>query len=378
MTHIITTVGPSSLNKETLDFFANHHVSIARLNCSHNTVDSHIEAGLLARSAGLELLIDLQGPKIRLGEVSQIVEVKKGDIIKLEAVKINQSYPYKQEDRMVFPYEFPVHEFVKQGHLILVDDGKLTFEVQEVKENSVICKVNYGGLVKSRKGMNMPQSDLKVNFLGERDKQFLRGLLPVIHPEYIAASFVKTKSDIDQLKSLVNSIIETEELTGYQPKYCAKLEMGEALEDVNLSEIVNSVDLIMIARGDLALEMLPAHINVPFMQEKIKNTCRIMNKPFIVATQMLESMIENPVPTRAEMSDLYRAVNIDKADYVMLSAESAVGAYPKLCIQLMHDMIEAVELDTFGHNQQSPTKSITQTIPKIYQDIPVKVKSVSL
>jgi pyruvate kinase len=359
MTQIITTIGPACFNKKTLEFFKSHSVAIARLNCSHNTIEYHEEAGTLARSSGLELLLDLQGPKIRLGEISQAVEIKKGQEIILESAKANQVYPYFKDEIKVFPYEFPVHDFVKEGHKIMIDDGKLEIVVNKVLESSVDCTVNYGGMVKSRKGMNMPNSDLKVSFLQPRDITFLEYLLPRIQPEYVAVSFVKTKSDIDYVKTVVDRILNENSITDYKPKFCAKIEMGEAMQDKNINEIVADSDLLMIARGDLALEMEPLHINVPFNQEKIKQVCKKYNKPFVVATQILESMIESPIPNRSEVSDLYRAVKLDKADYVMLSAESAVGLYPKNCIQFMHDMIEIVaEQDTLVQINLTRTQSI--------------------
>lgn len=359
-TQIITTIGPASLNKQTLEFFAKNNVSIARLNCSHNTPESHYLAGTMARNAGLEILMDLQGPKIRLGEVTQVLEVKNGEAITLEQAKANQDYPYKNGEKIIFPYEFPAHKFLQIGHRILIDDGKIEVLVTEVLETSVNCDVIYGGEIKSRKGMNMPDTDLQVDFLQPRDITFLNDLIPRLQPDYVAASFVKTVDDMNKMKNIVNQILKEHNITDYTPKYCAKIEMGEAVLDKNLSEITDASDLIMIARGDLALETTPAHISVPFLQEKIKNVCLSHKKPFVVATQVLESMITSPVPTRAEMSDLYRAIKIDKADYVMLSGESAVGMYPKNCIQLMSDMINTVAEQSNPKTQSNVTISINQ------------------
>jgi pyruvate kinase len=342
MTKIIATIGPASMNKSTLDFFSANNVQIARMNFSHNTPEWHLESAILARQSGLELLFDLPGPKIRLGDITEVTEVRIGDIVKIEMQKVGQTYPYKAE-YSVFPYQFPVHQFVEVGHTILVDDGKLNWQVIQILEDAVICKVIAGGAVKSRKGMNMPESSLEVNFLGDRDKTFLGELLPKLKPEYVAASFVKTRDDILQIKQLLTQILEENSITDYFPNICAKLEMKEAVEGNNLFGIVQEADLIMIARGDLALETVPAHISVPFLQEKIEAECRRQNKPFVVATQILESMIDCPVPTRAEVSDLYRAVVLDKADFIMCSGETAAGKYPRQCIQLMSDMINSTE-----------------------------------
>ena len=343
MTKIVATIGPASSENEMLDYFAQNDVQIARLNCSHSDPETHLKIGRAAKESGLEVLMDLPGPKIRLGEVAEVVEIQSGQIIVLEMQKEEVPYPFRTavlgEEAFVFPYHFPVHEFVEAGHPILVDDGKLELQVISVGADSVACRVIAGGKVKSRKGMNMPASRLEVNFLGERDKLFLTELMPVLRPEYIAASFVKTVDDIIALKSFLNDVLDESGIEDYLPKLCAKLEMGEALEDGNLAGIISEVDLIMIARGDLALETQPAHIIVPFLQEKIKRECRRQNKPFVVATQMLESMIDVPVPTRAEVSDVYRSVVIDQADFIMCSGETAMGEFPKNCINVMSSII---------------------------------------
>ncbi|GAB4144994.1 MAG: hypothetical protein OHK0017_04100 [Patescibacteria group bacterium] len=342
-TKIVATIGPASGHPEMLEYFAKHSVQIARLNFSHNTPESHLETANMAREAGLEILFDLPGPKIRLGEVDEVIYLTRGQEIILEPQQAGKKYPYTDKyedaDRLVYPNQFPVHKFVEPGHIILVDDGKMEWKVQTVEGERVMCRVTVSGEVKSRKGMNMPMSKLEVDFLGERDKMMLNALFIEVRPEYVAASFVKRKSDLMQIKKLLTSLLEKAGVTDYFPKVCAKLEMGEALEDQNLKEIVDEADIIMVARGDLALETTPAHITVPFLQEKIKRACRAAGKPFIVATQMLESMIECPVPTRAEVSDLYRAVVLDQANFVMLSGEAATGKYPKNCVNLMHRMI---------------------------------------
>jgi pyruvate kinase len=353
MTKIVASIGPACLNKETLKYFVSHHVEIARMNFSHNTSDWHFQSSLIARDAGLKLLFDLQGPKIRLGDVNENVVVKSGQKILLEQQKVDQFYPYNRElaggEYQTFPFYFPVNKFVNPGDTILVDDGKVEWKVIEVIDEKVICEVIYGGIIKSRKGMNMPDSNLEVDFLQERDLQFLEDLFVKLQPEYVAASFVKTKDDILFLKGILQDHLDKAGITDYFPKVCAKLEMSEAVNETNLPEIVAECDIVMIARGDLALETYPTHINVPFIQAAIEAECKKQNKPFIVATQILESMCENPVPTRAEVSDLYRAVITDKADYVMLSGESAAGAFPERCIKLMSDMIEKSKVKSEEH-----------------------------
>jgi pyruvate kinase len=206
--------------------------------------------------------------------------------------------------------------------------------------DKIYCTAVNNGLVKSGKGINLPISDLKIDFLTERDRYMMAGCLPNIKPEYVACSFVKTAHDVVRMRGLIKEILDENNITDYQPKICVKLEMGMALTDENLAEIMDNCDMVMVARGDLALEAKPLHLAVPFLQDKIVDMAKIKNVPVIVATQMLESMINTPVPTRAEVSDIYRAIRHNQANFIMLSAESASGEYPRESVKLMSDMIE--------------------------------------
>ncbi len=340
MTKIVATIGPASQDLATLTFFRQHSVQIARLNFSHNSAEWHIETGRKCRTVGFELMVDLAGPKILLGFLStDKTTINTGDTIIIEKQNPNHTYPYLQQDLQVLPCQFNIEEFAKPGQPILIDDGKISCEVTKVNDQQVYCQVNHGGIVKSNKGVNMPLSNIEIDFLVDRDRDFLSKVLPTIRPDYVAPSFVKTTKDLDKLRAFISQILTEHQINDYFPKICTKIEMGEAVKPENLKAIIQTSDMIMIARGDLALETLPNHIKVPFYQEKIKQICRLYNKPFIVATQILETMTDNPVPTRAEMSDLYRAVCLDQADFVMLSGESAGGKFPTKCVQLMHDMI---------------------------------------
>lgn len=342
-TKIIATLGPSSYNDDVLTHFKNNNVQIIRQNMSHNYVDWHLEASnKIKEFGGFDILLDSPGPKVRLGEVKNVVEIKTGEIILIEMQKEGVDYPYlSEEGYQVFPNQFPAHEFVKKGHPILIDDGKMEVIVLEVlPPDRIKCEVKFGGPFKSRKGMNMPVTEVDVDFLTLRDIEFLTGLLAKVRPKYVAVSFVKTVEDIKEIKGLVSEILKAAGIADYFPLICAKLEMSKALEDGNLAEIVQEADLIMIARGDLALETLPAHLAVPFLQEKIIKFCNEADKPFVVATQMLESMIENAVPTRAEISDLYRAIYTNNANFIMCSGETAMGQFPKNTVSMMSDMIK--------------------------------------
>ncbi len=342
-TKIIATIGPSSQNDTILKYFVDNNVTIARLNCSHSAVDWHLEAGQMCRAHGLEVLMDLPGPKIRLGNIATVKTFESSKILVLEQENPTKKdmYPYLDKNgRSVLPYEFPIHKYVKVGDAIFVDDGKIEWHVTEIIEDKVMVEVYQGGPVKSRKSMNMPQTSLTVDFLRDRDILFINELLPVLRPEIVASSFVKTVDDILKLKKMISEVLIKNNITDYYPKICAKLEMSESVSDTNLPALVSECDILMVARGDLALETLPAHISVPFLQEKIKLECQKQNKPFIVATQMLESMIESSVPTRAEVSDIYRAVFLDKADYIMCSGETAAGLHPRKSVKIMSDLIE--------------------------------------
>ncbi len=340
-TTIITTIGPSCLNDTTLSFFKNHSVEYARLNFSHSSSQWHIDAGKQCRENGLKLLMDLGGPKIRLGVLQEDTKIENGAKIALEHTK-ESSYPYKLKSGVtVLPVAVDLAPALAVGRQILVDDGKLDLVVDAIEGEHIFCTVRAGGVFRSRKGVNLPESSLAISFLTDRDKQMLRETLKDLQPDVIASSFVKTKADIDMIKDYIHQIIQEEGIdNSYFPLICAKLEQHELFVNGNLEEIIDASDILMIARGDLALEVTPAHVILPFLQERIIRACKKAGKPFVVATQILETMISTPVPTRAEVSDLYRAVVLDEADFIMLSGESAMGEYPIQCVQLMDDMIQ--------------------------------------
>jgi pyruvate kinase len=347
MSKIITTIGPASESSEVLQYFKDHKVQIARLNFSHNVVDWHIQTGLKARQVGLELMVDLAGPKILVGELGGDLILETGKKVIIEFEKFGQTYPYNEtingEEMVVIPSYLEFAEFVEVGKAVLIDDGKVELQVSQKIDNRLICDIIFGSKVRSHKGINLPGSDVKIDFLVERDREFLTAVLPVLMPEYVAPSFVKTFADVEYLETFMKEILTSQGITDYFPKIVTKVEMEAAVSDENLPLIVGKSDIIMIARGDLALETYPLHVRVPFLQEKIKQECLKQKTPFVVATQILESMFSSPVPCRAEVSDLYRAVVLDKADFVMLSGESAAGGFAKECVKLMETMIDFVD-----------------------------------
>ncbi len=342
-TKIIATIGPACLSKEILTNFKNNSVSIARLNFSHNTSQWHSDAGILAKECGLKTMIDLGGPKIRLGEMHHELNLLTGWTICMEYQDAQVEYPYdyknNNRNQITIPCRFEIAKFVNPGKILLLDDGKVRLEVTEVVGKKVLCKVIFGGMVKTGKSVNLPYSKVEVPFLTDRDKKMLKESIAIVRPEYVACSFVKSKEDTKAMREYIKYCLNFFEIKDYSPKICVKLETHEALEEGVLEEVIADCDLVMIARGDMALEILPAHILVPFYQDQIAKICHRTNKPFVVATEALDSMITKPTPSRAEISDIYRSIAVDKADYIMLSGESATGNFPCEAVGLMHQMI---------------------------------------
>jgi pyruvate kinase len=336
MTKIIATLGPVSENLNILQYFKANNVQIARINCSHDTPENQTKKGLTAKQAGLEVLMDMPGPKIRMGALEPI-NIKIGDKVILELEKVGVEYPHSRIvdgiDYEVLPTRVDLANFVKPGDDILIDDGKTHVVVDKSQYGSMYCTAVSNGLIKSGKGINLPISDVQIDFLTERDVYMMDGCLAQLRAEYLA-------SEVERMRNLVREILVKNNITDYFPKICVKLEMGMALETETLTEIMDNCDMVMVARGDLALEAKPLHIAVPFLQDKIVAMAKEKGIPVIVATQMLESMLDVPVPTRAEVSDIYRAVNYNKADFIMLSAESASGNYPREAVKFMSDLIE--------------------------------------
>ncbi len=344
MTKIVTTIGPASFNPETLEFFKNHRVAIARLNFSHGTAEKHIEFGNTCREYGFELMVDTAGPKVLLGDLTAFTTTK-GQKVAFEFYNSAKSYPYQEAvngvDTTIIPCQFHMDEFVKADKTILIDDGKLSLVSTSIESNRVFATVTFGGLIKANKGVNLPGTDVNIPFLVDRDRELITAVLPVIKPEWIAPSFVKNVEDLEELNSFIDGICADNNLGDYRPKICTKIEMSDAID--NFDSILAMSDMIMIARGDLAVEMTPINVSTPFMQDMIVEKCQKAGKPFIVATQILETMMDSPVPTRAEVSDLYRAVKYNNADYVMLSGETAAGQFPTACVGLMNNMIAMIE-----------------------------------
>ena len=329
-TKIVATVGPASNSKEMLKALIREGVDVFRLNFSHGTHEDHLKVIKAVRELNAELgtsvalLQDLQGPKIRVNEVEDGTQIVRGDIITITTRQV------KGNAKLVSTSYERLPKDVKVGDMILIDDGKIELKVKETAGNDVVCEVVYGGPLKSRKGINLPFTKVSAPSLTEKDVEDLNfGLQQQM--DWIALSFVRKPSDIETLRGIIVKNNSTSRIV-------AKIEKPEALE--NIDAIIQATDAVMVARGDLGVEILMEE--VPMVQKMLVEKCNRLSKPVIVATQMMESMIENPRPTRAETNDVANAV-MDGADALMLSAETAAGKYPVEVIRSMVRTINSVE-----------------------------------
>lgn len=330
-TKILATIGPASNNYETIKSLAAAGANVFRLNFSHGTHDIHQEVVKIIRGINKELncnlgiLQDLQGPKIRVGEVENNgVEINPGDQITIT------NDPVVGTKSLVSTVYQNLPNDVEEGDRILIDDGNLELVVNSTDGKNVNCTVIHGGILKSRKGINLPNTKVSAPSLTEKDLEDLEfGLAQEV--DWIALSFVRSAEDIHDLRERIQK-------AGKSCKIVAKIEKPEALE--NIDAIIEATDAIMVARGDLGVEV-PMEI-VPLWQKRMVEKCKLACKPVIIATQMMESMIVNPRPTRAETNDVGNAV-LDGADAVMLSAETASGNYPVHAVKAMSSIISYLE-----------------------------------
>jgi len=342
---IVATLGPSSSSEERLRQMILAGLDVARLNFSHGTHADHAERIALIRRLSEELnkpiaiLMDLQGPKLRIGTLA----VEPLPLVAGEQVALSSESQHEMPKGITFiPFDVPkLHEALEPGNHILMDDGNLELEVIKVEGDNIFAKVLIGGDLKSHKGVNLPGSKLNIPILTEKDIVDLQfGLDQGL--DLVALSFVKTAADIESARKTMQAMIPGRRV----PPIIAKLERPEALD--NLEEIMQVTNGVMVARGDLGVEMSPA--DVPSAQKCIIRMANQWGRFVITATQMLESMITNPRPTRAEAADVANAI-YDGTDAVMLSAETAAGAYPVESIRMMSRIVEESEshLDEWGH-----------------------------
>jgi pyruvate kinase len=330
-TKIVCTIGPSTESKEKLGELVTAGMNVMRLNFSHGDFDEHqkrvdnIRAIMKETGRHVGILQDLCGPKIRIGTFKDgAIVLKAGENFTLTTDKVDGT----QEKVFVNYPQLPKE--VRVGGSIMLHDGSKRLEVTEIKGNDIICKVIIGGRLANNKGVNVPGAHLSLSALTEKDRKDLEfGVKNEV--DFFALSFVREAKDIKELRDI---LISKKSRAGI----IAKIETPEALEDID--EIIASADGIMIARGDLAIE-IPAE-DVPLSQKMIIQKCNTVGKPVITATQMLESMIKNPVPTRAEVSDIANAI-IDGTDAIMLSEETTLGEFPIEAVKMMTKVAVRVE-----------------------------------
>lgn len=330
-TKIVATLGPATSTEETIRELVSCGVDVTRLNFSHGEHEVHLKNARLVRQAAqssdrnVAVMQDIQGPKIRTGEVVGETELIEGNRVAIapgdflgDASRLSTSYEHIAED-------------VEPGHRILIDDGLLELRVEEIEDDEVVCEIVTGGPISSHKGLNFPDSSLSIAGLTPKDLEDLRFGIEELEPDWLAASFVRSGDEVGEIKERIR------EFGGNVP-VISKIEKHEAIDDIE--SILQASDGVMVARGDLAVELSPER--VPIEQKRIVARCRRLGKPVIVATQMLDSMIRNPRPTRAEVSDVANAI-FDRADAVMLSGETAVGRYPLQSVQEMDRICQAAE-----------------------------------
>ena len=349
-TKILATLGPATATRDKIEALINAGCDAFRLNFSHGSLEdfeeifNFINEICVEKSLPIPILVDLQGPKIRIGELSRPeIDIESGNTIELTnenilgtAEKIYTSYKNLPNDAQI-------------GETILIDDGLIRLKVKEKKKESVICEVIVGGKLKPKKGMNLPGMKLSTPSVTEKDFENLEFALKH-RVDFIALSFVREAKDILNLRSWLKA-------KGFEKPIIAKIEKPEAIE--NFDSIMAEADGIMVARGDLGVELEPQL--VPVFQKQIISKCNSVGKLVITATQMLESMINNPVPTRAEASDVANAV-WDGTDVVMLSGETSVGKYPIEAVKIMNSILLTTEA------QSTFKQEINFDIPKDLTD----------
>jgi pyruvate kinase len=327
-TKIVATLGPASRDERVLNGLVRAGMDVARINLSHGSTAEHAAAIAAVRrvaalrAAPLAVLIDLPGPKLRLGDLPRPLQVKAGERVVLGAPPAAQ-----------LPVNFPeLLPHFTRDELVLIDDGAVELRVRAVSPSAVTLEVLNDGTIESRKGVNLPDTHLPIGALTAADRELLAwGLGQDV--DYVALSFVRCADDVRELKEHIAA-------AGGDQLVIAKIEKKEAL--AVHEEIIDAADAVMVARGDLGVEIDPA--TVPIWQKRIIHAANLAGKPVITATQMLQSMVASPRPTRAEASDVANAI-YDATSAVMLSGETAIGCYPAEAVRTMADIARVVESD---------------------------------
>lgn len=365
-TKIVCTIGPASSDRDTLKRMVRQGMNVARLNFSHGSHENHAKMIATIREIAEEtgepiaILQDLQGPKIRVGKLPE-----EGVMLEAGREVVFSTDPKAKLPKISLTYE-NLHSDVAPGDKMLLDDGLLDVVVKDVKGRDITCQVVTGGKLTSSKGLNLPTATLSIPAITEKDKEDLDfGISQGV--DWVALSFVRNAKEVYDLKYMIKELEQkyghAKHHYGPHARIVAKIEKHEAVRSID--EIVEATDGIMVARGDLGIEM-PAE-EVPLIQKRIIDKCLEQAKPVIVATQMLDSMIRNPRPTRAEVSDVANAV-IDHTDAVMLSGESATGKYPVEAVETMARIVmetEASAYDNLPVNREFETQDTESAVSQV-------------
>jgi len=344
-TKIIATIGPATSSKQKLKSLIEKGVTVCRLNFSHLSHEKAKQIVSKIKEINQEIgvhtaiLADLQGPKIRVGEFEKSIKIKKGSEIVFSTKKKKQTIHinYKKFAKDVKPKD-----------IVLLDDGKLKLEVVSTNNrDTVVLRVIFGGLLRSRKGVNLPNTTISLPCLTKKDVKDLDFILTQ-KIEWIGLSFVRKAKDVKDLKKIISDRNSSQ-------KVIAKIEKPEAIK--NIQKIIEASDAVMVARGDLGVEVPPQ--KVPVYQKMIVNKCIINSKPVIIATQMLESMTDNPTATRAEVNDVANSV-IDGADALMLSGETSTGKYPIKTVVTMRNIIRDIESSEHSISKNTENRELQQ------------------
>ncbi|SON53279.1 pyruvate kinase II [Vibrio tapetis subsp. tapetis] len=337
-TKIVATLGPASQSPEMISKLINAGVNVVRLNFSHGTAEEHIERANMVRLLAADMnkhvgvLVDLQGPKIRISSFkNNAIHLTQGDTFYLDA-KLDATAGDKERVGLDFP---DLIQDLEVGDTLLLDDGRIQLKVIQVnkEEQWAKTKVLNQGKLSNRKGINLLGGGLSAPALTEKDKQDIV-TASKIKADFVAVSFPRNGADIEHARALLHK-------AGSDAQIVAKVERAEVVESqANMDDVINASDIVMVARGDLGVEIGDARL--PIVQKQLISRARFLGKPVITATQMMESMIENPLPTRAEVLDVANAI-IDGTDAIMLSAESAAGNYPVEAVEAMVRIAKGAE-----------------------------------
>ena len=352
---IVATIGPATCSSEKLEELLDAGINVARFNMSHGTPDwhrttiQHLRHLSLEKQTPLAILVDLAGPKIRVGDLPKEGKLLIRDQRVSLIPQASSALTTRQENKIdnELPIDLPSFpQDLKSGQIVLIDDGNISLQVRIQKSDRLVCTVLIGGKVTSRKGVNFPGLPLEMPGFTKKDAEDLQVAVEE-HVDYVALSFVRSPEDIRTVQTALAERSVTIPVI-------AKIERPEAL--TCFDEILDMADGVMIARGDLALELSPEE--VPLLQKRIITQANRRGKPVITATQMLESMTRHPSPTRAEASDVANAV-LDGTDAVMLSAETSTGSYPVEAVQVMDRIIRQTEKEGFPQRQKSDSSKPT-------------------